>query len=73
MDEEMSRRGIFGKLLANGLNEIGDFFSGASPARTLTPDQAGILLRSRKTGKKGIHPSATSFETTDTDSGQTGN
>lgn len=53
MDERVSRRGIFQQLFINGVDAVGGLLSETGQPE-LTPDEAGHLLRSRKTGKKDM-------------------
>ena len=62
MDERVSRRGLFRKLLTDSVDALGRILSDAvhssgpaSPHHSLTPEEAGHMLRFRKTMKKGFH------------------
>jgi hypothetical protein len=65
MDERVSRRGVFKKVLSGGVDVLTRFLKDNSPPSVshlnsdapMSPDQAGHLLRTRKTTKNtsGIH------------------
>jgi hypothetical protein len=65
MDERVSRRGVFRKILCNSVDVLTRILkedsppsvSNLNPDADMSPDQAGHLLRTRKTTKNnsGIH------------------
>lgn len=63
MVEKVSRRGVFKSLLVDGADAFSRLLSDAATSglnettdnRNLTPEEAGLLLHSRKNNKKALH------------------